>query len=105
VIELSDGTWQRLCVLFGPEYVPEARRLLETECADNLPLLWPPVTPTSLERVRFAVLRLSEGDLGKLRYAVDVAKCDWRDVLVAAGFGNSIRAHEAWHPERPSSAD
>jgi len=99
VVELSDGTRERLLALFSVCDAPDAQRLLEHECADNLPLLFPPVTPQSLERIRFAALKLSEGDLGKLHYAVDVANRDWRDVLVAAGFGNDVRAHEAWHPE------
>lgn len=81
---------------------PEAQRLLETECADNLPLLMAPVTPASLERIRFAALRMSEGDLDKLRYAVGLAKRDWRDVLVAGGFGRIVHAHEEWHPEESS---
>jgi hypothetical protein len=31
---------------------------------------------------------------------VELAKIDSRDVLVAAGFGNDVRAHESWFPER-----
>jgi len=46
--------------------------------------------------VRFAVLMLSEGDLDKLRSLIDHAKIDWRDVLVWAGFGYSLTAHERW---------
>jgi hypothetical protein len=99
MIELSAGTEQRLDAIFSAADSPEARRLLEEECAENLPLLAVPATPQSLERIRFATLRLSDGDLEKLRYAVNVAKRDWRDVLVAAGFGHSIREHERWQPE------
>jgi len=55
-------------------------------------------TAQSLERIRYAVLKLSHGDLAELRKAVESAQIDWRDVLVAAGFGNDVRAHGAWFP-------
>lgn len=54
-----------------------------------------------LERVRFAVLKLSGGDLEKLRKAVKLAQTDWRDVLMAAGFGHDVNAHKSWSPYRP----
>lgn len=51
-----------------------------------------------LERVRFAALKLSTGSLAGLRRAVELAKLDARDLLMAAGFGHDVRAHEAWFP-------
>jgi hypothetical protein len=39
---------------------------------------------------------LSEGSLGKLCAAVKLAKTDWRDLLVAAGFADSVDAHKNW---------
>ena len=42
-------------------------------------------TAQSLERIRYAVLKLSHGDLAELRKAVETPQIDWRDVLVAAG--------------------
>ena len=56
-----------------------------------------------LERIRFAALKLSNGDLGELRQAVQIAGIDWRDVLVAAGFGHDLRAHERWFPAETQS--
>jgi len=38
---------------------------------------------------------LSEGDLSKLRSAVDLANVDWRDLLMAADFGDPS-AHLLW---------
>ena len=59
----------------------------------SLILLFAPLIPTGaqdgiIERVRASVLKLSEGSMDKLRYAVKIAKEDWRDVFVAAGFGH-----------------
>ena len=39
------------------------------------------VEPYERERVQLAILNLSEGDEAKLRYFIDVAKRDYRDVL------------------------
>ena len=43
------------------------------------------------ERVQAAVVKLANGDLGRLDRQLKEARIDWRDVLVAAGF-----AHEDW---------
>ena len=97
-IPLSPGTRQRLEVLFPPAEWAGAARLLVEECGDNLPFQ-EKATELSLERIRFAALKLSGGDLPRLRQAIQLAKTDWRDLLVAAEFGNDVRAHETWFPK------
>jgi hypothetical protein len=67
--------------------------MLVDECGANLPLM---DDPELLERIRVAAIKMSDGDMAKLRQAVDVAKVDWRDLLVAAGFGNDVHAHQRW---------
>jgi len=52
------------------------------------------------ERLRFAALRLSHGDLRALAEAIKLGQTDWRDLLVAADFADDIRAHEKWVPRR-----
>lgn len=84
-------------MLFHGPNVELAAELLVEQCADNLPL-WVDTDPQGLERIRFAVLKLSHGDLGELVHAVRRAQMDWRDVLVAAGFAHSVRKHEEWFP-------
>jgi len=34
--------------------------------------------------------------MDKLREAVKLANTDWRDLLVAAGFADSVDAHKHW---------
>jgi hypothetical protein len=70
--------------------------LLIEECGDNLTSN--PNFVELIERIRFAVLKLSHGDLNALGRAIDLAKLDRRDVLVAAGFANDLAAHESWWP-------
>jgi hypothetical protein len=52
----------------------------------------------AMEGFRFAALKLSHGQLVELRKAVDLAKTDWRDLLVAARFW-TLKSHESWLPE------
>jgi hypothetical protein len=98
MVGLSVGTTRLVDHIFVKSDVEEAVRLLETECADNLPLIHAP-NPEGLERIRFAAIRSSGGDLQKLRQMIDLAKLDWRDLLIGAGFGDSIQAHQEWAAE------
>src|ERR1043166_3085650 len=98
MIALSPATAERVRRLFPPDDVATATRLLAEGCAENLPLLGTPATPASLERLRFAAIRVSGGELTRLREAIDVAQQDWRDLLVAADFAADPRAHERWEP-------
>lgn len=41
-------------------------------------------------RVRVGILKASNGDLVKMRSLVELAKCDWRDLLVEAEFSKSF---------------
>jgi len=68
---------------------------LVDRCGNNLPG-YESSDPTGLERVRFAVLKLSEGDLDKFDSALKMANTDWRDVLMCADFAYDVHAHEAW---------
>src|SRR5689334_19796825 len=96
-VELSEGTQTRVERLFAASDQTTVVDILVHQCGNNLPFA-EAGTPTSLERIRFAVLKLSEGDLTKLLSAVHRAQIDWRDVLVWAGFGNDTRAHLGWWP-------
>ena len=106
MIELSELTAGLVGRLFDKPDWQEVPALLENECSDNLPLVrqWNP-TPISMERLRFAALKLSEGDVPKLRKALDLARIDWRDLLMAAGFGHQLDAHKQWAEKSLSLAN
>jgi hypothetical protein len=97
---LSPETERRVNLLFRPEEQNAAATLLITECGNNLPGL-EILDEYQLERFRFAALKLSNGNLDKLRQAIALAKDDWRDLLVAAGFGNDVTEHNRWLPNPP----
>jgi hypothetical protein len=97
VIELSEPTWARIRALFPADRQDAVARSLRERCGDNLPLVDATYAPLA-ERIRFAVLKLSAGDDAALDRHLRMAAVDWRDVLVAAGFGNDTRAHMDWMP-------
>ena len=87
---LSDETQRRVEMMFTGKALLTATEILAVECGNNLPFL-EDLSPVELERFRFAALKLSEGRIDLLREAVELAKTDWRDLLVAAGFADDIQ--------------
>jgi len=94
-VQLSANTLQLVRHIFRPEDHAAVIAALEAGCGSGLPL-WVSATPEGLERIRFAVLKLSSGSLPEFERAIEIANTDWRDVLVAAGFGSSLLAHIDW---------
>ena len=70
--------------------------LLRREHADNLPMMHGIYDTARYDRGRLALLKLSSGNLDKLHKAVALGKRDWRDLLMAAGFGQ-LDAHLDWY--------
>ena len=97
--ELSSETERRIALLFIPSDREVVRKLLLEECGNNLPFL-EHLDTAAMDRFRFAALKLSDGCLDRLRNALRLAKQDWRDLLVAAGFADRIDAHTSWLPDR-----
>ena len=94
-IPLSEPTRQRIELVFDADDLPTATQLLVNECGNNLPFS-EKHGPVECERCRFAAIKLSDGRLDLLRKAVAIAKTDWRDLLMAAGFGYDSDAHKQW---------
>jgi hypothetical protein len=91
---LTDAIAQRLARMFPLSEQAHVASVLMEECGDNLA-----TGSAGIERIRIAVLKLSGADLDALRRAIDLAKVDWRDVLMAAGFGRDSTAHHSWWPD------
>ncbi len=96
-VELTPACEERIGFLFAPGDRETVRRRLREECGSALPGL-SELDAERLDRFRFAVLKLSEGSLEKLDRAIALAQADWRDLLMAAGFGEDVEAHRAWDP-------
>jgi hypothetical protein len=96
--KLSPRTRQLVEKIFSPKQVDEAVQWLEDECGNNIPFCQDH-DEYQMERIRFAVLKLSEGNINKLLRAIDEARMDWRDLFMAADFGYDVKAHEKWAKE------
>ena len=96
--ELTALTKQCVQLTFSVAIQDSVMQFLVEHCGEELPLMTNDDT-ARLERIRIAVLKLSEGELARLESAVRGAHTDWRDTLMAADFGDSIEAHIQWVQE------
>ena len=98
-VGLSDKTRQLVNLYFPDEGDSNiVSQLLTTECGSNIPLC-NSHSPEDMERIRFAVLKQTNGDISKFDLVLNLAKTDWRDLLMAADFGHNLRAHITWYEE------
>ena len=81
--------------LFSNEDKEQAIILLKDECGNNLPFC-EEYSPEALDRIRFAAIKISNGNLDQLKSAVIMANTDWRDLLVYANFATDINMHNEW---------
>ena len=93
--KLSPRTRQLVEKIFNPKQIAEVTQWLEDECGNNIPFC-DKSDEYEMERIRFAVLKLSQGNIKKLLAAIDEARMDWRDLFMAADFGHDVKAHEQW---------
>jgi hypothetical protein len=87
-IQLDESTWELIGCLFPQGQHADAARILIGMITGHA-LLFD-------FRVRYAVLKLSEGNLQKLREAAEAAQCDPHDVLVWSGLGTVYQRHLDW---------
>jgi|SRR5215510_13313985 len=92
---LSPRTKQLVEIFFSSKDISEAWQWLEEECGNNLPSCGQQ-DEYGMERIRFAAIKMSKGNVLKLLKAIDEARMDWRDLLMAADFGYDVNAHENW---------
>jgi len=96
--KLSKRTKQLTEIIVPAYLVDEAIQWLEDECGNNIPFC-SKYDEFQMERIRFAVLKLSHGNISELLSAIDEAHMDWRDLFMAADFGTDVTAHEKWAEE------
>ena len=93
---LSYETQRRVDMMYPPDQREEVTRLLVEECGQD------PLSTSDhegIERIRFAALKVSNGDVDVLKKAIKLAQSDWRDLFMAAGFGNNPSEHKSWLPK------
>jgi hypothetical protein len=97
MIELGNETISRVRSLFPEKEWEAVSKKLVEECGDNLPMVDSGYIGLA-ERIRFSVLKLSDSNYRKLLNEIHEAARDWRDALMAAGFGEDPGAHLEWEP-------
>ncbi len=99
MLPLSPKTETLIAVVFRDQSHDHQRhiaQLLQKEVGQNLPFC-DSHTSEGMERLRFAVIRLiAERGLTEAM-AIDLAKRDWRDLLMFADFGYDAHAHVGWY--------
>lgn len=95
VLKLNERTEKLLNFIFPETSRGKAKVLIETMCGNNLPFC-ENYDSEKIERIRFSAIKVSNGQMDKLCNAIELAKTDWRDLLVLAGFENT-EAHNNWY--------
>ena len=98
-ILLSQAVREKIDLVFAPHLRDEASQMIQHDCGFSLPL-FRTIKPDDYDRIRFAVIKLSKGNLEALKQVIAEAHIDWRDVLMGAGFGYDIEAHLHWIPNQ-----
>lgn len=86
---LEPKMFELIDLVFAPDDREQARELIEVA-------EW----PREHERCQIAAIKCSDGRIDRLVSAIDQASIDYRDLLMAAGFGHDTTAHLRWTPEQ-----
>ena len=85
-----------ICAHYFPSETEWAITELQAYCIYMAGCISEKTTLESYERFCFAVLKLGKTSKEKFTQAIELGKCDYRDLLVASGFGNSVTIHNDW---------
>jgi hypothetical protein len=98
-VPLSDEIEQLLMGQFRSEDRAEVRRMLLEYGTEN--------RQGGVDRVRYDILHMADGDVARVRAGVDLAKCAPRDIMAAEYYRENGRSvpHEwaMWHPVNQKS--
>jgi hypothetical protein len=90
---LSDALIGHVEKMFTPTEIEQAKDLL-------LQITKTGSGGQTTNRCEIAALKISCGSIKKLMWAVELYHSDFRDLLMSAGFGHDINAHERWISSR-----
>ena len=85
-----------ICAHYFPTETEWATAQLQSYCEYIAGYISDMTTAESYERFCFAILKLGKTSKEKFLQAIELGKCDYRDLLVAAKFANSITVHHDW---------
>lgn len=97
-IPLSERTHCLISTLFSKSDGVIISDMLYRSVSGNIPFC-DNSTPEDMERIRFAILKLTIASPLNLAVGICMAQSDWRDLLMSAGFGNDAAQHLTWYNE------
>ncbi|MCW8876033.1 MAG: hypothetical protein OQK51_03155 [Kangiellaceae bacterium] len=80
---------------FSAENYHRAKHSIEQNAGKTIPFCGNS-SPSQLDRIRFAIIKLSDGCPNQLDKAIQLAHSDWRDLLISAEFGANPHEHDGW---------
>jgi hypothetical protein len=95
MLELTTDTKRVAEALFSSEDAERMKERLRTETADKS-AFHAFNTAESRERIWLAIIKMCKETLDPWDEWFDLAKSDWRDLLMAADFGRDTKAHVKW---------
>jgi hypothetical protein len=85
---------ENCCPLLHQQEISE---LLVLRCSTHLPGVSSGAEWDALiDRVQLAAIRGSNWNINQINENVNLANVDWRDLLMAAEFGEDLSAHKIW---------
>lgn len=95
MIELSARQKFLLQKKFPAENFHQIRCRIEQNAGKTIPFCGNS-RPSQLDRIRFAIIKLSDGCPSQLDKAIELAHNDWRSLLMSAEFGTDPHEHNHW---------
>lgn len=77
---------------------------LQEEAANNIPF-HEKSKANDMDRIRFAILKLISENPSSEDAVFDLAKLDWRDLFMGAGFGYDAKEHVKWYQRFTGDGD
>jgi hypothetical protein len=98
-IALSERTRTLIATLFSHTDGVVVSDLLYRAVSGNIPFC-SNSSPEDMERIRFAIIKMTKQSPLNLAVGIYMAQSDWRDLLMWAGFGNNSAEHMTWFYEQ-----
>lgn len=95
-MRLITPTVQKIALRKFPEDKEWVLSNLQRFCEYMSEFMTESAEPRTYDRFCLAVLKIGKTNKSKFLQAIELGKTDYRDLLVAAGFANSLTAHEIW---------
>ena len=95
MLQLTEDTKNVVELLFPSDQAEEMKKRLQDELSNGL-VFAAYSTAESRERIWLAVVKSCKETLNPWNTWFELAKTDWRDLLMAADFGHDTTAHIKW---------